>query len=118
MRSVTVVYHCEDGSVWADSPDPGLETFVAGGRSFEETRRLAAEGLVFHLGEQVALTEVFEDGVLIDQHNLPQPVAIEGSVFTAPESRTTTRPVAVSFSQAPARPILVPVGPAAIRGAA
>jgi predicted RNase H-like HicB family nuclease len=57
---VTVVYHCEAGEWWADSPDAGLETFVAGGRSLEETRRLAREGLEFHLGEVVSTDELFE----------------------------------------------------------
>jgi hypothetical protein len=117
MRSVTVVYHCEDGNVWADSPDPGLGTFVAGGRSFEETRRLAAEGLAFHLGEQVSLTEVFEDGVLVDLYGLAGSVAIESSAFAAPESRTTTRPATVSLRPAAARPLLIPLGAAARRSA-
>lgn len=60
MRQVTVVYHCEAGDWWADSPDAGLETFVAGGRSLGETRRLAREGLEFHLGEVVSINELFE----------------------------------------------------------
>lgn len=60
MRTVTVVYHCEDGNWWADSPTPGLETFVAGGESITETRRLAEEGLEFYLGEEVRLDELFE----------------------------------------------------------
>jgi predicted RNase H-like HicB family nuclease len=60
MRRVTVVYHYQDGSWWGDSPTHGLETFVAGGRSLEETRRLAREGAEFHLGEKVRVTELFD----------------------------------------------------------
>jgi hypothetical protein len=117
MRSVTVVYHCEDGTFWADSPDRGLATFVAGGRSFEETRRLAADGLRFHLGEQVCLTEIFEDGVLVDLYGLPGSVAVEDSAFAAPITFTTTRPATLSLRLASPRPLLIPVG-AADRGAA
>lgn len=117
MRSVTVVYHCEDGNVWSDSPDAGLETFVAGGRSFEETRRLAAEGLAFHLGEQVSLTEVFEDGVLVDLYGLAGSVTIEDSVFAAPAPRTTTRPATLSFRPPTMRPLQIPLR-ATVRGIA
>lgn len=60
MRSVTVVYHSEDGNWWADSPTPGLETFVAGGGALDETRRLAREGLEFYLGDEPLLTELYE----------------------------------------------------------
>lgn len=98
MRSVTVVYHCEDGNWWADSPEPGLETFVAGGRGLEETRELAAEGLEFHLGEQTALTEVFEDGELMDERGTRPSVVIDSPSFATPRPATATRPAAVSVA--------------------
>ncbi len=60
MRRVTVVYHYEDGNWWAESPTRGLETFVAGGRTLEETRQLAHEGAEFHLGDKVAVSEYFD----------------------------------------------------------
>jgi hypothetical protein len=59
MRKITVIYHCEAGRWWGESPDPGLETFVAGGRDLGETRALANEGLEFHLGEPVLIEEYF-----------------------------------------------------------
>jgi predicted RNase H-like HicB family nuclease len=62
MRTVTVIYHCEDGKWWGDSPDAGLETFVAGGRTLDETRALAQEGLEFHLSEVVRIEEYFAPG--------------------------------------------------------
>jgi predicted RNase H-like HicB family nuclease len=65
MHKVTVVYHCEDGGWWAESSSPGLETFVAGGGSLEEAKRMAREGLEFHLGGQVKLTELFEPASVV-----------------------------------------------------
>lgn len=104
MRGITVVYHWEDGQWWADSPDPELETFVAGGRTLDETRRLAAEGAAFHLAEQVALTEVYEDGVLVVPDDPNPQVRLRGDELISPSTGTTTRPVAVSLRSPPAPP--------------
>ena len=93
MRTVTVVYHCESGNWWADSPDPGLESFTAGGRNLEETQRLAAEGLEFHLGEKVAMAELW-------------PVTIDDGPFAVQEPATATRPLLVRLAMAPVQPIL------------
>ncbi len=78
MRQVTVIYHYEDGTWWAESPTPGLETFVAGGGSLDETRRLAREGATFHLEDKVRLTELYD----------PQPVVTHLSVVE-PSSNVT-----------------------------
>lgn len=106
MRTVTVVYHSEMGSWWADSRDPGLETFVAGGDTLDETRRLAGEGLEFHLGDKVALIEMFEDGTPVERPLPDPPVSIDTSGL-ARADQTATVPVAISLGIAPARPIQV-----------
>jgi predicted RNase H-like HicB family nuclease len=51
MHTVVLVYHQEPEGWWVDSPDPGLEGFVAGGDSLDEARRLAWDGLRFYLDE-------------------------------------------------------------------
>jgi len=112
MRNVTVVYHCEDGNWWADSPDPGLETFVAGGRSFEETRRLAWEGAEFHLGEEVTLLEMMEDGTSVDAPpvttvSLSVRFSVPGEVV--PMRSTSSQAVFVGLAPAPAVEILRPI---------
>jgi len=105
MRHVTVVYHYEDGCWWGDSPDQGLETFVAGGESLEETRQMAREGAEFHLGEEVALTELFDDprhAVTYLEFDAP---ALVVTVSGGPE-----RPLSPSakVSVVPVQPRLVP----------
>jgi hypothetical protein len=105
MRTVTVIYHCEDGNWWSDSADPGLETFVAGGRDFEETRHLTWEGVEFALGERVALNELYEDGKPVDQ--APRPVFdLSGPDVAAPVP-ASLRP-AVSVILSPAEPPVKP----------
>jgi len=106
MRAVTVVYHYESGNWWADSPDSGLETFTAGGRNLEETQRLVAQGLEFHLGEKVAITERW-------------PVTIDSSPLVLHEPATATRPVLVRLTTAPVQPIVARgTDPILARGAA
>lgn len=58
MKTVTVVYHLEDGSWWAEADEvPG---FVAGADTFEETRDRVHEGLEFDL-EPVEVDERFDE---------------------------------------------------------
>jgi len=112
VRKVNVVYHCEDGNWWADSPDDGLETFVAGGRSFEETRRLAWEGLEFHLEEEVSLIEVLEDGAPVDAPGYMTAravVALTGPGDILAKSSTSSRAVTVPLAQAPGHEELRPM---------
>jgi hypothetical protein len=105
MRTVTVVYHCEDGNWWSDSAEHGLETFVAGGRSFEETRRLTWEGVEFHLGERVALNELYEDGRPVDQ--APRAVFdVSGPDVAIPAPATSRQAVPVTLD--PAEPLVKP----------
>ena len=104
MRFVTVVYHSEMGSWWADSPDSGLETFVAGGGSLDETRRVAGEGLEFHLGDRVTLTEVFEDGTQVEAQLPLLSVSIDAGGLDRKDD-TATLPAVVSLGIAPTRPI-------------
>lgn len=62
MRSLTVVYHYEDGSWWAETDEvPG---FVAGAATFEETRTLTHEGLEFEADDTVELDERFDAAAL------------------------------------------------------
>ncbi|SRR6266567_1895508 len=105
MRTVTVVYHSETGSWWADSPDVGLETFVAGGGSLDETRRLAGEGLEFYLGDKVALVELFEDRTPVEAPLTTPPVSIDASGLDLPNN-TATMPAVVFLTAAPVQPIV------------
>jgi predicted RNase H-like HicB family nuclease len=104
MRTVTVVYHCEDGAWWADSPDPGLETFVAGADTLDETRRLAGEGLEFFVGDKVALIETLEDGKPVDGPLVVNSVAIDTSGLSR-DVRTATMPVVVHVRMSQPQPI-------------
>jgi len=104
MRFVTVVYHSEMGSWWADSPDPGLETFVAGGGSLEETRRVAGEGLEFHLGDRVTMTELFEDGSPVESPLAVLLVSVDANGLDR-KCHTATQPAMISLGVAPTRPI-------------
>jgi predicted RNase H-like HicB family nuclease len=93
MRQVTIVYHYEDGNWWADSPDPDLTTFIAGGRSLEETRRLAHEGAEFHLNEDVTVIELFEPAHVMTSleisHSEALPVVVYGAPAPSGSPRTT-----------------------------
>jgi predicted RNase H-like HicB family nuclease len=61
VAHIKVVYHREQSSWWANSPEvPG---FHVGGETLEETRHLVREGLPFFLGaDQVEYSEVTEKG--------------------------------------------------------
>ena len=65
MRTVVVVYHHEEGQWWAESPEPGLEGFVAGGPTLDEARHQAQEGLEFYLEEQVKVDERFDSSSIV-----------------------------------------------------
>jgi len=91
MRRVTVIYHYEDGNWWAESPDPDLATFVAGGRTLEETRSLAHEGAEFQLEEQVSLNELFEPTHVVTQLDIQHADTLPVVVYGAPEPSGTPR---------------------------
>jgi len=64
MRSITVTYHREDGSWWAESPE--IEGFTAAGDSFTEVRELVTSGVPFYLDDDyVDIKEQLEDGAYI-----------------------------------------------------
>jgi predicted RNase H-like HicB family nuclease len=97
MRTVTMIYHCEAGTWWGDSPDPGLETFVAGGRSLDETRLLAQEGLEFHLGEQVHIEEYFApDSTLTRLEIEPDSPLVASGALTSSGSPAKVPPLVAS----------------------
>jgi predicted RNase H-like HicB family nuclease len=100
MRTVTVVYHCESGTWWADSPDTGLETFVAGGGTLDETRKLATEGLEFHLSEAVTLDEYFNPANTITHLEVDADEGVFSGFSTEPRERVT-----VTFAGASPCPI-------------
>ena len=50
MKAVRVIYHYEDGSWWAESPD--VERWTAGGASYDEVRKLAEDGVRFALDRE------------------------------------------------------------------
>jgi predicted RNase H-like HicB family nuclease len=91
MRQVTVIYHYEDGTWWAESSTPGLETFVAGGGSLDETRRLAREGAEFHLQDKVRLAELFDPRHVVTQLRVDQ-AALHMTVSGGPAPSGGTRP--------------------------
>ena len=63
MRRVTVTYHHEDGSWWADSADVAGLSAVAD--SFSDLHTMVAEGLSFYLdGEPHQLIEQLESGAV------------------------------------------------------
>jgi predicted RNase H-like HicB family nuclease len=104
MRRVTIVYHYESGSWWGDSPDPGLETFVAGGESLDETRKLAREGAGFHLGEKVALAERYDPQHVVTRLDV-DPSPLPAIVYGGPASSPTPRAKVIIT---PAQPLPVP----------
>jgi predicted RNase H-like HicB family nuclease len=57
VRSVSIHYHVEDGSWWAESPE--LTGWTAAGDSLEEVRDQALSGAKHFAGEPVAISEVF-----------------------------------------------------------
>lgn len=59
MRYVSVIYHWEPEGWWAESPDAA--GFSAAGRTYEELRTQAREGLDFYFDGPVHLDEAFPD---------------------------------------------------------
>jgi predicted RNase H-like HicB family nuclease len=53
METVRIIYHHEDGSWWAESPD--VERWYAAGDTYEEVVKLAEEGIPFALGQSAEL---------------------------------------------------------------
>jgi predicted RNase H-like HicB family nuclease len=53
MDSVRVIYHHEDGTWWAESPD--VEGWSAAGDTYAEVRALAVEGIPFALDRDAEL---------------------------------------------------------------
>jgi predicted RNase H-like HicB family nuclease len=50
MMTARVIYHYEDGSWWAESPD--VPRWSAAGETFNEVRKLAEEGIPFATQEE------------------------------------------------------------------
>jgi predicted RNase H-like HicB family nuclease len=92
MRTVTVIYHFEDGAWWAESTE--LPGFVAGAETFDETRNRVREGLEFDLGEPVEVDERFDNDALRERrqvtltHNLGPIIAL---ATTTSRSATNSR---------------------------
>ncbi len=53
MDTIRVIYHHEDGSWWAESPD--VERWYAAGDTYAEVLELAQEGIPFALGHDAEL---------------------------------------------------------------
>jgi predicted RNase H-like HicB family nuclease len=47
VDEIRVIYHCEDGNWWAESPD--ADGWYAAADTFEECRALSEEGIRFAL---------------------------------------------------------------------
>jgi predicted RNase H-like HicB family nuclease len=75
VKVVRLLFHEDEGSWWADSPD--LPGFMAAADTFEEVRAMAGEGAAFFAGEVVAITEA------MDFH-----ASFAGEVLTFSESGT------------------------------
>jgi len=90
MRTVTVVYHLEDGSWWAEADDvPG---FVAGADTFDETRARVHEGLEFDLGEPVEVDERFDDEATVARRQMTFTHDLGALVLPATTSRLASPP--------------------------
>ncbi len=57
METVRVIYHHEDGSWWAESPD--VDRWYAAGDSYAEVAKLAEEGIPFALERDDVVLEHF-----------------------------------------------------------
>lgn len=57
METVRVIYHHEDGSWWAESPD--VERWYAAGDSYAQVAKLAEEGIPFALERDDVVLEHF-----------------------------------------------------------
>lgn len=89
MTPATVVYHHEDGTWWADSPDvPG---FTAVSDTLSELRQMVREGVPFYLDEsEVELYEQNVDGTPVRDVRLSGPSAwVSASAALAPSSTTS-----------------------------
>lgn len=65
METVTVVYHHDSGSWWADSPQ--LEGFSAAADSFTELRAEVRGGVAFYLDDAPhSLDERFDSGAYLN----------------------------------------------------
>ena len=53
MDTIRVIYHHEDGSWWAESPD--VERWYAAADTYAEVVKLAEEGIPFSLGHEAEL---------------------------------------------------------------
>ncbi|NTW41770.1 MAG: type II toxin-antitoxin system HicB family antitoxin [Cellulomonadaceae bacterium] len=75
MADTTVIYHHEQGSWWAESPDVDGFTAVAG--TFGELRALVREGLEFYLDDlEPTIREFTERGApLLDATHFTAPGA-------------------------------------------
>lgn len=58
MRKVRVIYHCEDGTWWAESPD--VAGWTVAGDSFSEVQDLSHEGLPFFTEEELSIEDVMQ----------------------------------------------------------
>jgi predicted RNase H-like HicB family nuclease len=57
METVRVIYHHEDGSWWAESPD--VDRWYAAGDTYAEVAKLAEEGIPFALERDDVVLEHF-----------------------------------------------------------
>jgi predicted RNase H-like HicB family nuclease len=74
LRRVTINYHHEDGSWWAESNDaPG---WIAAGETFDEVRQLAREGIRFFLDEDVLVTEAGDSAPIAPSTSLAGAVSV------------------------------------------
>jgi predicted RNase H-like HicB family nuclease len=62
METVTVIYHYEDGTWWAEAP--AVPGFASGAPTFDEMRVLTHEGVAFALEKEVSLDERFDGPAL------------------------------------------------------
>jgi len=85
---VTVTYHLEDGTWWAESDEvPG---FFAAGQSLSETRALVRSGLAFHfdgvdVGE-LDIREARDDGIAVFVSEVTAPTFSWASAWSLAEA--------------------------------
>jgi predicted RNase H-like HicB family nuclease len=71
MREVTVTYHHDGSSWWADSTD--LDGYTAVAASLEELRPLVADGVAFYLNDAPhIISEQLDSGGLLADGVLPR----------------------------------------------
>lgn len=69
MEPIRVIYHEEEGSWWAESPD--VPRWTAGASSFDEVRKLAEEGVRFALERDDVEIEHFVPEASTPKHAAP-----------------------------------------------